>query len=251
MGQATGSSERATLIGSSRIAFFGGSFDPPHEGHLAIARAAKLALHLDTVLFAPVGTQPLKPEGSTAPFEDRVAMTRLAVERDSGFAVSLVDAPKSDGAPNFTLDTLFQLTAALPPGGSLFFLMGSDSFFGLRRWHRAAEIPFVAPLIVASRPGQPLDDLMSALPVGLSMEPLGADSHSLAVAETLPGLRSFMLTNSSGAKAPLYLLTGLDFDVSASHVREQIRAGGVAGRAGRLPVPTAVMDYIRARALYK
>jgi len=237
--------------GGERVAFFGGSFDPPHEGHLAIARAAKHALRLDKVLFAPVAAQPLKPEGSTAPFDDRVAMTRLAVERDSGFAVSLVDAPKPEGAPNFTLETLLQLTAALPPGGSLFFLLGSDSFFGLRRWHRAAEIPFVAPLIVASRPGQPLDDLMSALPAGLAMETPGAESGSLAVAETRPGLSSFVLTSSSGAKAPLYLLTGLDFDVSASHVREQIRAGGVAGRAGQRHVPAAVMDYIRAHGLYK
>ncbi len=56
--------------GGSRVAFFGGSFDPPHLGHLAVARAARAAFRLDTVLFAPVGAQPLKPEGSAASFED-------------------------------------------------------------------------------------------------------------------------------------------------------------------------------------
>src|ERR1700723_1724503 len=80
-----------------RIAFFGGSFDPPHLGHLAVARAARDAFHLDTVLFAPVGAQPLKPEGSAASFNDRLAMTRLAIAGEPGFAVSLVDGPKSSG----------------------------------------------------------------------------------------------------------------------------------------------------------
>ena len=60
---------------SCRVAFFGGSFDPPHLGHLAVARAARQALRLDRVLFAPVGAQPLKPKGSTASFPDRLAMT--------------------------------------------------------------------------------------------------------------------------------------------------------------------------------
>src|SRR5580698_610806 len=134
--------------GGMRVAFFGGSFDTPHQGHLAVARAAREALALDTVLFAPVGAQPLKPEGSTASFEDRVAMTRLAIAGEPGFDVSLVDAPTPSAAPNYTFETLFDLRAQLPPKGALFCLMGSDSFFGLRRWHRAAEIPFIAPLIV-------------------------------------------------------------------------------------------------------
>jgi nicotinate-nucleotide adenylyltransferase len=248
MEQATGRGER--------VAFFGGSFDPPHEGHLAIARAAKVALDLDKVLFAPVGAQPLKPEGSTAPFPDRVAMTRLAIERDPGFVVSLVDAPKAGGGPNYTLETLLQLAVELAPGGSLFCLMGSDSFFGLRRWHRAAEIPFVAPLIVASRPGQPLDDLMAALPAGLTTEPPSSDASGCVQAGSQPGLdcpclACFALGNPSGAWAPLYLLTGLDFDVSASHVREQIRRQGLLGQAAPVHVPVAVMDYIRAHELYR
>ena len=130
-----------TPCAGKRVAFFGGSFDPPHQGHLAVARAARAALELDTVLFAPVGAQPLKPLGSTASFDDRVEMTRLAVEGMQGFEVSLADAPKPSAAPNYTLETLLQLRAGLS-GGALFCLMGADSFFGLKRWHRSAEIPF-------------------------------------------------------------------------------------------------------------
>ncbi len=83
-------------------------------------------------------------------------MTRLAIAGEQGFAVSLADAPKPDGDPNYTLETLLDLRSELGEESALFCLMGADSFFGLRHWHRAAEIPFVAPLIVASRPGEPL-----------------------------------------------------------------------------------------------
>ena len=84
------------------------------------------------MLFAPVGAQPLKPQGSTASFEDRLAMTRLAIADQPGFAVSLADAPKPSGAPNYTLETLLGLRAELPPEGALFCLMGADSFLGLQ-----------------------------------------------------------------------------------------------------------------------
>src|SRR5271165_2530660 len=141
-----------------RVAFFGGSFDPPHLGHLAVARVARSALRLDTVLFAPVGMQPLKPRGSTAPFEDRVAMTGLAIAGEPRFALTRIDAPNGAGLPNYTLETLEQLHAELPDA-ELFCLMGADSFVSLKRWHGAAEVPFAASLIVASRPGQSLDDL--------------------------------------------------------------------------------------------
>jgi nicotinate-nucleotide adenylyltransferase len=251
MEQARSGSEGAALFRDRRVAFFGGSFDPPHEGHLAIAHAAKTALQLDAVLFAPVGAQPLKPEGSSAAFGDRVAMTRLAVDGEDGFHISLLDAPRIDGAPNYTLETLVRARTDIGPAGTLFFLMGSDSFFGLRRWHRAAEIPFAAPLIVASRPGQPLDDLIAALPGGLALAEAQQNSGRASEADALAGLASYTLQNQSGAKTPLYLLTGLNFDVSASQVREQMRARGEATDAAPAQVPAAVMAYIRAHGLYR
>jgi len=238
-----------------RVAFFGGSFDPPHQGHLAVAHAARSALKLDSVLFAPVGAQPLKPHGSTAGFEDRVAMTQLAIADDPAFAVSLADAPKPSAAPNYTLDTLLELRAELPPGGELFCLMGADSLLGLRRWHRAAEIPFAAPLIVASRPGQPLDDLRDALPSGLTMEeaatrfpeePLGADHIEM---------RTWLLRNGAGRAVPFYLLPGLHIEISASKIRALIHQGDSTAAATldaeRALVPNAVLEYIRARGLYR
>src|SRR4051812_5838167 len=131
--------------GARRIAFFGGSFDPPHRGHLAVARAARDALRLDLVLFAPVGSQPLKPQGSTAPFEDRAAMTELAIAAEPAFQLSRIDAPNAAGHPNYTLQTLEQLHTDMPDA-ELFCLMGADSFVSLRRWRGAAQIPFAASL---------------------------------------------------------------------------------------------------------
>jgi nicotinate (nicotinamide) nucleotide adenylyltransferase/ribosome silencing factor RsfS/YbeB/iojap len=243
---------------SLRVAFFGGSFDPPHLGHLAVARAAKTALQLDTVLFAPVGAQPLKPQGSTADFAHRLAMTRLAIAGEPGFQISLADAPKPSGEPNYTLDTLLGLRAKLPPGSSLFCLMGADSFTLLRRWHRAAEIPFVAPLIVASRPGEDLHDLKAWLPNGLSIE----SSPTADVIAPEIEIRRYLLRNEVGEIAPFYLLPGLQIEISASEIRDQIRTHDQiqlrnhpsAQTQGRPPerdlLPAAVSDYIRDNGLY-
>jgi nicotinate-nucleotide adenylyltransferase len=249
-----------TASGGRRVAFFGGSFDPPHEGHLAVARAARAALALDTVLFAPVGAQPLKPQGSTAGFQDRVAMTRLAIADEPGFVVSLADAPRPSAAPNYTLDTLMGLRAEFAPGAELFCLMGADSFLGLRQWHRAAEIPFVAPLIVASRPGQPLNDLKDALPTGLSMEAASAvDPGAQSVPDPTAEVWNCLLRNGGGETSPFYLLQGLHVEISASRIRNLISGGAGDGEVAasespgseRQLVPLAVLDYIRAHGLYR
>lgn len=234
-----------TSPGSSRrVAFFGGSFDPPHLAHLAVARAARAALSLDMVLFAPVGAQPLKPQGSTAAFEDRLAMTRLAIAGEPGFAISLADAPQPSGTANYTISTLERLQAELGPA-QLFCLMGADSFFGLRQWHRAAEIPFAAQLIVASRPGQPLGELRLGLPGGLNLEPVRNETKSGIE------LSTFQVSDSAGRRAPFYLLPGLHIETSASAIRAQVRATaeGLKDASSLLAAPVA--DYIRAHNLYR
>jgi nicotinate-nucleotide adenylyltransferase len=240
------------IFSSGRVAFFGGSFDPPHLGHLAVARAAQAALGLDSVLFAPVGAQPLKPAGSTADFADRLAMTQLSIAGETGFAISLADAPKPQGEPNYTLETLVKLRAELPAESTLFFLMGADSFAGLKRWHRAAEIPFVTPLIVASRPGERWDDLEKALPEGLSMEAEQEEGWTALGVE----VRLYELKNEADERTQLYLLPGLEIEISASEIREQVAGHRLAGTAngGRMQerelLSAHVAEYIRAHGLY-
>lgn len=228
-----------------RIAFFGGSFDPPHMGHLGIARAAQALLHLDTVLFTPVGSQPLKPLGSSASFEDRVAMTELAISGLPNFALSFADAPDPSGEPNYSIDTLHKLQAQFP-SAQLFTLMGADSFLSLGRWYRGAEIPFIAPLIVASRPGQELEHLAAALSQGLSIH---ADPQS---PENRPGtLEVYIVRTASGAQTPLYLLPGLEIEISASDIRQNIAAALDRLCAEHSVLPHPVCQYISTHHLYE
>lgn len=237
-----------------RVAFFGGSFDPPHLGHLAVARAAREALELDYVLFAPVGVQPLKPEGSSASFEDRVAMVRLAIAHEPHFELSLADAPRAAGVPNFTHETLQVLRDELPRECTLYCLMGADSLAGIGRWHRAAEIPFVAPLIVASRPGQRLDELTTKLPAGLTLDP-ECESKSTGAAKSGVELRCYWIVNRDGKRTPFYLLPGLDVEISASRIREWAREPATMSGAGSMTaaelLPGPVAEYVRVHGLYR
>ena len=224
-----------------RIAFFGGSFDPPHLGHLVIARAARAALELDAILFAPVGTQPLKPQGATASFDDRLEMTRLAIAGEHGFEVSLIDAPRANepGRLNYTIDTLATLRAVLPEDTKLFCLVGADSYLNLRQWHRATEIPFAAELIVAARPGQVLANMAAPLPEGLTVE------RREEVVNNGVDVCAYAVTDAAGREAWIDVLPRLQVDVSAT----EVRAGAVD--AARDLVPEAVKAYIRKRGLYR
>jgi nicotinate-nucleotide adenylyltransferase len=247
------------VLRGTRVAFFGGSFDPPHLGHLAIAEAAQASLALDTVLFAPVGYQPLKPKGSTAGFKDRMAMTELAIAGKPGFEISAIDAPKADGRPNYTVDTLARLKSQMAADSALYFLMGADSFLNLKKWHRAAEIPFLAPLIVAFRPGESMDDMKAALPPGLSVETTPARARAGEPSAPASAVEVVALRNETGQTTPFFLLPGLHENVSASQIRENVRAltradGDAA--AARLPgsekalLPASVLAYILEHGLY-
>lgn len=220
-----------------RIAFFGGSFDPPHEGHLAVARAAMSAVGLDSVLFAPVALQPLKPAGASASYEDRVEMIRLAIAADPGFQLSLIDSPsdKMTGSPNYTAETLIRLRSTLGDASQLFLLLGADNMVSLPQWHRAAEIPFLARLIVASRPGEDISDLAACLPQDV-----------VATASETPNL--FILSNSNGDRSELVLLPNLHYDISATQLRAAMHAENP--EAPRL-IPAAVLNYIHEHKLYK
>jgi nicotinate-nucleotide adenylyltransferase len=232
-----------------RVAFFGGSFDPPHLGHLAVARAAKEALGLDLVLFAPVGVQPLKSAGSAASFEERVEMTRLAIADEDSFEVSLADAPQQDGRPNYSWDTLLRLRHFFAAESRIFFLMGADSFAGLRQWFRGADLPFLAPFIVASRPGERLDNLCALLPDGLTLEPGSTAEEAPFDAPSRHGLQSFVLRNPAGEIAPFRLLPELMVELSATQIRREL-SGGDRGHVQQL-LTAPVSEFIFTRKLYR
>jgi nicotinate-nucleotide adenylyltransferase len=216
-----------------RIAFFGGTFDPPHKGHLAVANAAIDRLELDQVVMAPVGSQPLKTGSGHASFEDRLAMVTLAVADEPCLVASDIDAALPDGRPNYTIETLHRLREKLNPSDTLFCLLGADSFLTLKRWHQCAELLLYCDFIVAGRPGFSLDQINAALPDGIRTTPMSREH--------------FRLSGTSGEASSLFLLPDLDQDVSAT----EIRAALAEGTEQQTLLPPAVAEYIRAHGLYR
>jgi nicotinate-nucleotide adenylyltransferase len=229
-----------------RIAFFGGSFDPPHRGHMAIAHEAIERLSLDRVLVAPAGAQPLKSGAHLSSFEDRLAMVRLAVQGDPRLAASAVDGPRPDGRPNYTLETLMELRRTLAGGDALFCLLGADAFFSLRQWHRSSELLLFCDFIVAGRPGFSLKEISPALPDGVEASDWLTQPRYIRAelaGTTGPGEER---TGVAGKRSTLYLLPGIHEDVSATEIRAEL-AGGSASQTVLAP---QVAAYIHAHGLY-
>ena len=132
-----------------RLGVFGGTFDPVHIGHLAIANAALDDLRLDRLLFVPAHRSPLKPDGPVASAADRVAMLEASIGGEPRFSVSRVELDRE--GPSFTVDTL----EALRRQGKLFLLIGSDAYADLARWKDPHRIRSLATIVVALRPGAP------------------------------------------------------------------------------------------------
>ena len=133
-----------------RVGLFGGTFDPPHLGHLALAEWARDALDLDRVIFMPAGAPPHKRRRDLSPAEARVRMTRLAVFGQPAFRVSTLEVRRR--GPSFTVDTLRALKTR-HPRARLYLLIGADSLDDFANWHEPREILKLATLAVAARPG--------------------------------------------------------------------------------------------------
>ena len=200
-----------------RVAFFGGTFDPIHRGHLAVAAAAADAFALDRVLFAPAGRQPLKMEDTPTAFADRVAMVALACMVDSRFGVSEVDAPHADGSANYTVDTLAVLRRELPLD-TLFVLVGADSFLGLPKWREPERLLELAEWSVVSRPGFSLDAV-----------------HGMEQAER------------QRHEGRVHLLESVHEDVSATELRLRLGHGEDCSEL----VTDAVLRYVQEHNLYR
>jgi nicotinate-nucleotide adenylyltransferase len=133
-----------------KLGILGGTFDPPHFGHLMLAEAALTQLQLDQVLFAPVGLQPLKPEGRSSAPEHRARMVELAIADRPHFALSRADLDRPE--PHYTIDLLTIIQQQFPEA-ALWFIMGEDSLSDLLRWRDPARLIQLARLAVLRRPG--------------------------------------------------------------------------------------------------
>lgn len=132
------------------LALFGGTFDPVHDAHLAIAREAVRAFHLLRVLLVPAARPPHKCGITRASYEDRYRMVELASEDEPGLEPSRLEAGLER---SYSIFTILKVRASMEPGCALFFLIGSDAFAEIGTWLRWREVIGLVEFIVVSRPG--------------------------------------------------------------------------------------------------
>jgi nicotinate-nucleotide adenylyltransferase len=167
-------------MSAQRLGILGGTFDPPHYGHLALAENGRAQLKLDRVLFVPAGQQPLKRDRSISPAHHRVAMVEAAIADNAAFALSRVDVDRP--GPHYTADTLALLHETYPQA-AMFFLIGSDSLAQIPAWREPEAIVQQAQLAVMPRPGWKIDltALKQAVP-GIEGHLIWLDTPSLDIA---------------------------------------------------------------------
>jgi nicotinate-nucleotide adenylyltransferase len=200
------------------LGVFGGTFDPIHFVHLAVAQAAAEALGLARVLFVPAGQPPHKPDRIVTPAADRLAMVELAIAGNDRFAVDRIELERA--GPSFTVDTLEALRASRAARGDspeLTLILSADAFLGLDTWREPRRILELACLAVAPRDGYP-------------------QAPAAFMAEHFPDLADRIV-----------LLDGPRLRLSASDLRRR----AAAGRSLRYLVPDAVAAYIDDHALYR
>lgn len=234
------------------IGLFGGTFDPIHLGHTALAHAAMARCDLGRIYFVPASVPPHKQTQPLASYLHRHAMVVLATRDEKTFVPSLLEEPgtalpqgagkkatSSQAVPaaNYSVDTVRRLKSTLKKADRLFFLIGIDAFNDIAKWHQAEALLRECEFIVASRPGYSLADIANALPEGLRPKAEVTKPFSKQPAKgdlVLPGVT-------------IHLLENVHQNISATAIREAVSAKRPLTRF----VDSAVAEYIKKMELYK
>ncbi len=235
------------------IGLFGGTFDPIHHGHLALARAARERFDLSRIYFVPANIPPHKQRQPLASYFHRYAMVVLATMGEKAFVPSLLEAPPEVAAPqitakkvqpqpavpgvNYSIDTVRRLKQTLRKSDRLLFLIGMDAFSDIAKWHEAEALFRECEFIVASRPGYSLADVANALPERL--RPKAAVTKPFA---KQPAKGDLVL-----AGVTLHLLENVHQSISATAIRDAV----IAKRPLTKFVDPAVAEYIKKTELYR
>jgi nicotinate-nucleotide adenylyltransferase len=230
------------------IGLFGGTFDPVHRGHVALARVALEQYKLNRIYFVPANIPPHKQRQPLSPFVHRFAMLALATAQEKAFVPALFEAPEEDAAPvrsakkslekpNYTIDTILRLKQSFKGSDKLFFLIGMDAFCDIAKWHQAEALFRECEFIVANRPGYSLADVANALPESLRPRP-----------EVTKPFQKHAATGDLVLKgAIIHLLDDLHQPASATAIRQAAATGKPLGRF----VDAPVAEYIKKVGLYK
>lgn len=223
---------KAAVHRPRNIALYGGSFDPIHAGHLAVARAAARRFHLDEIHFVVAGRPPHKLKQDATPYPHRFAMTALACAGNARFIPSLAEAGEGffGRSVHFSIDTVRRFRNHLSRRDRLFFILGVDSFLKISFWRDYKALLGACNFIVASRPGFRMHALCRVIPLEL-LAP--SARHTARVIH----LR----------KTDVHLLDSVSSHASSSEVRRRCRRG----QSIRGLVPAAVEEYILGQGLYR
>ena len=216
-------------VHGNRIGVLGGTFDPVHNGHLAMAEHVLNVFRLDSLLFIPAARPPHKDHSKTTPFPNRLAMLELATQENDRFLVSDLEAHR-DG-PSYSIDTLVDLKNLLVDKAKLFFVIGMDAFAELNTWKKYRELTDYANLLIIDRPDCPL-----AMVDGV-VDQLGDYSFD-------PGPACWVAPDHQGR---IYPLTVPPVDISSTDIRVSI----AEGQAFADLVPISVFQYISEQGLYQ
>jgi len=231
------------------IGLFGGTFDPIHKGHLALASAASERCQLGRIYFVPTNVPPHRTSQPVASFFHRYAMTVLATQGQKAFVPSLLEAPTEYvladkkgprgavvPAPNYSIDTIRKLKLEFKKADRLFLLIGIDAFKEIAKWRESEALFSECEFIVASRPGYSLADVATALPEELRPRAEVTKPFSKQPAKgdlVLPGVT-------------LHLLDDVNQNISATAIRQAL----AAKRPIKKFVTDSVEEYIKKEALY-
>jgi len=219
------------------IGLFGGTFDPVHKGHLAVARAAAERFRLGKIYFIPASMPPHRQDEHIAPFHDRYAMLALATAGEKRFLPSLAEAPAAQDHLSFTIDTVRRFKQAAGKSDHFLFIIGIDAFLQVANWHRSEDLLREIDFIVVSRPGFSMADVADALPK--SLRPPAAV------------VKAFRKSPAKGTLAlagtVIHILDDVKSPVSATAARHAAAAGKSLARF----VEPLVAEYIRKMGLYR
>jgi nicotinate-nucleotide adenylyltransferase len=229
------SAPRTQHSGPIRLGLLGGSFDPVHNGHLAIARQTREALGLDQILFVPTSHPPHKPNGSLAPAQDRYEMVRLAISSDPTLAISDVEINRP--GKSYSIDTIRLLQQTYGAHTQLFFLIGLDAFLDFPSWREPQTLLTLCRFVVLSRPGLSFRSL-STVPL---LPPISVSSLM-----DLDAGRIFRIEAPLGTQG-LTCLKLPPSPISASDIRSRIRQGHPVVNL----LPPSVESYILRHHLYQ
>jgi nicotinate-nucleotide adenylyltransferase len=212
------------------IAIFGGTYDPIHAGHLAVAEAAERRFHLDATVFVASSGPPHKSRQELASFTHRYAMVALACAGRTRFFPSLAEAPP-DGTPHifYSIDTVRKFRRE-NPHDRLYFIVGADSFLELPTWRSYEALLDACDFIVASRPGFRLDALRQVIPPKMLGRTASRDANTIAL-----------------RKSAIHLLTTVASHISSTEIRWRCQRK----QSIHALVPASVEDYILKQALYR